>query len=388
MTLNTNIDLELLRSAELRSAIEQYIECDPSQVALKRGIPSAGVVATQIKYLQRARRKLPTLYAARCIIPPRAFEQSSSEESAERKRLEGDSVLDLTCGLGIDTLALARRFRRVVAIERDETLADVVRYNLELLGVDNVEVVTASAEEYVAACDESFDWVFVDPDRRSERGNKMVCMEDCSPNVLALMPQLRKIARRVAIKLSPMFDCAEAFRLLSPSEVEVVSVAGECKELNIYTCAERDMLRIAVVGVGEWLFHPEDMAVEPTHEVFTSEGWRFLHIPDVALQKARVAIAVLKPYASIWSNNGFAFSREAIAEHLPCRSYAIISCEKYRPKELKRRFKGVGVEILKRDTQLSVDAVRQAIGARSGAERIVAITTIDGCNWIMELKPL
>ena len=384
MTLNTNIDLELLRSAELRSAIEQYIECDPSQVALKRGIPSAGVVATQIKYLQRARRKLPTLYAARCIIPPRAFEQSSSEESAERKRLDGDSVLDLTCGLGIDTLALARRFRRVVAIER----ADVVRYNLELLGVDNVEVVTASAEEYVAACDESFDWVFVDPDRRSERGNKMVCMEDCSPNVLALMPQLLKIARRVAIKLSPMFDCAEAFRLLSPSEVEVVSVAGECKELNIYTCAERDMLRIAIVGVGEWLFHPEDMAVEPTHEVFTSEGWRFLHIPDVALQKARVAIAALKPYASIWSNNGFAFSREAIAEHLPCRSYAIISCEKYRPKELKRRFKGVGVEILKRDTQLSVDAVRQAIGARSGAERIVAITTIDGCNWIMELKPL
>lgn len=388
MTLNTNIDLELLRSAELRSAIEQYIECDPSQVALKRGIPSAGVVATQIKYLQRARRKLPTLYAARCIIPPRAFEQSSSEESAECKRLEGDSVLDLTCGLGIDTLALARRFRRVVAIERDETLADVVRYNLELLGVDNVEVVTASAEEYVAVCDESFDWVFVDPDRRSERGNKMVCMEDCSPNVLALMPQLRKIARRVAIKLSPMFDCAEAFRLLSPSEVEVVSVAGECKELNIYTCAERDMLRIAIVGVGEWLFHPEDMAVEPTHEAFTSEGWRFLHIPDVALQKARVAIAALKPYASIWSNNGFAFSREAIAEHLPCRSYAIISCEKYRPKELKRRFKGVGVEILKRDTQLSVDAVRQAIGARSGAERIVAITTIDGCNWIMELKPL
>lgn len=388
MTSNSNIDLELLRSAELRSAIEEYIECDPSQVALKRGIPSSAIVATQVKYLQRARRKLPSLYEARCVIPPRAFEQCSSEESAQRKRLEGGSVLDLTCGLGIDSLALARRFKRVVAIERDSALADVVRYNLELLKVDNIEVVTASAEEYVAQCNEEFDWVFVDPDRRSESGAKMVCMEDCSPNVLALMPKLRSIARRVAIKLSPMFDCDEAFRLLSPAEVEVVSVGGECKELNIYTDAERNLLRIALTGVGEWTFSPEDMAIEPTTEEFTPEGLHFLHIPDVALQKARVAVAALSPYAKIWSNNGFAFSQKALDEKLPCRSFEIVSIQRYHPKELKRHYKGVGIEIFKRDTQLSVDVVRKALGARPGSEKCVAITTICGVNWLIELKPL
>lgn len=295
-------------------------------------------------------------------------------------------MLDLTCGLGVDTMALARRFERVVSLERDEALAEVVRYNFELMGITNVTVVSSSAEEYVATCDERFDWVFVDPDRRSAEGNKMVCLEDCSPNIVALLPKLRDIAPRIAIKLSPMFDCAEAFRLLSPAEVEVVSLGGECKELNIYTGAERDMLRVAVVGSGEWSFEPEAMHVAPNGGSVEEGDWRYLHIPDVALQKARVAIAQLAPYASIWSNNGFALSREPLPSELGCRSYEIVSIEEYRPKELKRRYKGKGIDLIKRDTTLSVDAVRKALGARAGSEELMAVTTINGVNYVMILK--
>lgn len=384
----TDIDLEILLSKEVREAIERNIERDPAKVALDRGVPHAAMVATQVKYLQRARRKLPSLYAKRCIIPPRALEQSSSEESAERKMLSGDTVLDLTCGLGIDAMALSKRFRRVVALERDAVLADVVRANLRLLGIDNVEVVTASSEEYVATTTEHFDWIFADPDRRSDTGRKMVCMEDCSPNIIALMPRLRKISDRQAIKLSPMFDCEEAFRLLSPSTVEVVSIAGECKELNIYTQSERDMLRIAIVGRGEWLFEPSAMHAEPTRSTFDPSAYRYMIIPDVALQKARVAIAALLQSASIWSNNGYAFATELPMEPIPGRVYAIESIDRYRPKELKRQLKGVGVELLKRDTSLAVEAVRRQLGLRAGSERLLALTTIESENWIIALKSI
>ena len=385
LTLN---DLDILRTEEVRRAIDENIERDPAKVALSKGVPHAALVATQVKYLQRARRKLPALYEARCIIPPRAFEQCSSQESARRKPLSGGAVLDMTCGLGIDTMALAEHFERVVSIERDEVLAEVVRYNMSLLGIRNVEVVTASSEEYVASTTEHFDWVFVDPDRRSAEGKKMVCMEDCSPNVVALMPRLREISERVAIKLSPMFDCAEAFRLCSPAEVEVVSIGGECKEVNIYTNAERDMLRIAVIGDGEWLFDSEAMVAEPSDEAFAPEEYRYLLVPDVALQKARAAIAALKPYASIWSNNGYAFAREFPAEALPARIYEIESIEPYRPKELKRRWKGEGVEFMKRDCALSIDAVRRATATRPGGERLFALTTIAGDTWVIGIKQL
>lgn len=385
LTLN---DIDILRTEEVRRAIDENIERDPAKIALSKGVPHAALVATQVKYLQRARRKLPALYEARCIIPPRAFEQCSSQESAERKPLTGGAVLDMTCGLGIDTMALAKRFERVVSIERDEALAEVVRYNMSLLSITNVEVVTASSEEYVSTTTEHFDWIFVDPDRRSAEGKKMVCMEDCSPNVVELMPRLREISERVAIKLSPMFDCAEAFRLCSPAEVEVVSIGGECKEVNIYTNAERDMLRIAVIGDGEWMFSNEAMVVEPCTEAFTPAEYRYLLVPDVALQKARVAIAALKPFASIWNNNGYAFARELPDLELPARVFEIKSIEPYRPKELKRRWKGEGVEFIKRDCALSIDAVRRATATRPGGERLVALTTIAGDTWIIEVKLL
>ena len=379
-------DVALLRSEELRAAVEACLERDPAAVALDRRVPHAQLVATQVKYLQRARRKLPHLYEARCIIPPRAFEQSSSLESAERKQVAGGSLLDLSCGLGVDVIAAAQRFGRVVAIERDEVLAEVVRYNLSLLGITNVEVVTASSEDFVATTMEHFDWVFIDPDRRSAEGKKMVRMEDCSPNVLDMMPRLRSIATRVAIKLSPLFDVDEAFRLFDDAEVEVVSMGGECKELNIYTGAERQALRIAVIGEGEWLFAAEDMAQRPTTESFEPDAWHYLVVPDVAVQKGRVAVAALGEGVAIWSNNGYGFAAERPEMNLPAKIFEIERIDRYRPKELKREFKGVGVEILKRDTQLSVDAVRKATGMRAGAERLMAITTIGGENWIVHLK--
>ena len=379
-------DVDIMLNEEFRQLVLRNIERDPVAVAMDKHIANASLVATQVKYLQRARHKLPRLYEAGCVIPPRAFEQSSSEESASVKAISGGALLDLTCGLGIDVMHFAKRFDRVVTLERDEALAKVVRYNFALLGIDNVEVITTSAEEYVATTTDHFDWVFADPDRRSAEGKKMVRMEDCSPDVISLMPRLREIASRVGLKLSPLFDVDEAFRLLPGSEVEVVSIGGECKELNIYTGAEKELLRVVVAGVGSWEFEPQSMRVMPTVEPLDVERAKYLIIPDVALQKGRVAIAAFKPFAQIWSNNGYAFAEALPEEVLPAKVYAIERMSRYNPKQLKREFKGVGVEVLKRDTPLSVDAVRRATGMRAGSERMVAITAIASENWIIEIK--
>ena len=379
-------DVDIMLNEEFRQLVLRNIERDPVAVAMDKHIANASLVATQVKYLQRARHKLPRLYEAGCVIPPRAFEQSSSEESANIKAISGGVLLDLTCGLGIDVMHFAKRFDRVVTLERDEALAKVVRYNFALLGIDNVEVITTSAEEYVATTTEHFDWVFADPDRRSAEGKKMVRMEDCSPDVISLMPRLREIADRVGLKLSPLFDVDEAFRLLPGSEVEVVSIGGECKELNIYTGAEKELLRVVVGGVGSWEFEPQSMRVTPTAEPLDVERAKYLIIPDVSLQKGRVAIAAFKPFAQIWSNNGYAFAESLPAEVLPAKVYAIERMTRYNAKQLKREFKGVGVEVLKRDTPLSVDAVRRATGMRAGSERMVAITVISSENWIIEIK--
>ncbi len=382
----SNADIDIMATEEFRQCVLRNIERDPVAVALDRRVENASLVATQVKYLQRAKHKLPRLYNAGCIIPPRAFEQSSSEESACVKAISGGSLLDLTCGLGIDTMSFAERFDRVVALERDEVLARVVRYNLGLLGIKNVEVVTTTAEEYLSVCVEHFDWIFVDPDRRSAEGKKMVRMEDCSPNVLEQMPHIERVANRLGVKLSPLFDVEEARRLFPCSEVEVVSIAGECKELNVYTKALKEVLRIVIAGVGAWEYDFEATIAQHTLAPLDVEGAKYLINPDVAMQKGRVAVAEFSPYAQIWSNNGYAFAEALPEEQIPAKVYEIERIERYNPKQLKKEFKGVGVEILKRDTQLSVDAVRKATSMRAGSEHIMALTTINSDIWVVHIK--
>ena len=382
----SNVDIDIMATEEFRQCVLRNIERDPVVVALDKRVENASLVATQVKYLQRAKHKLPRLYSAGCIIPPRAFEQSSSEDSAGVKAISGGSLLDLTCGLGIDTMSFAERFDRVVALERDEVLARVVRYNLGLLGIKNVEVVTTTAEEYLSSCEEHFDWVFVDPDRRSAEGKKMVRMEDCSPNVLEQMPNIERVANRLGVKLSPLFDVEEARRLFPCSEVEVVSIAGECKELNIYTKAAKQVLRIVIAGVGVWEYDFDATTAQHTTAPLDIDSAKYLIIPDVAMQKGRVAVAEFSPYAQIWSNNGYAFASALPEWQIPAKVYEIERIERYNPKQLKKEFKGVGVEILKRDTQLSIEAVRKATSMRAGSERMMAITAIGSDIWVIHIK--
>ncbi len=84
-------ELASLLTDEVRRAVADNRGRDPLAVALDRKVPCARLVATQVKYLARALRKLPAYAAAGCILPPRAFEQASSEACARHKRIGGDS---------------------------------------------------------------------------------------------------------------------------------------------------------------------------------------------------------------------------------------------------------------------------------------------------------
>ncbi|MBQ5718068.1 MAG: SAM-dependent methyltransferase, partial [Alistipes sp.] len=63
-----------LCTEEVRRAIHENRDRDPLRIALDGRIPEARLVATEIKYLQRARTKLPSYAEAECILPPLAFE--------------------------------------------------------------------------------------------------------------------------------------------------------------------------------------------------------------------------------------------------------------------------------------------------------------------------
>lgn len=383
--VTTPEEYALLLTDEVRRAVEQHRGRDPLEVALDRRVPHARTVATQLKYLARAARKLPTFAAAGCILPPRAFEQASSEACALHKPLAGDSVLDLTCGLGVDAWALARRFGRVVALERDAGLAAVVRENFRRLGVDNVEVVAASAEEYLASCRERFDWVYADPDRRSAAGRKLVRLEECSPDIRALLPRIRAAAPRLCLKNSPLFDVDEALRLFPASRVETVSIADECKEVLVCDDGSGPLLTATALGLGSFSAAP-DAPQPPDRGPFSPERYRYLVVPDVALQKARLVRRHLRPAGvDAPSENGYGFAAEA-PHGILGRTLPIARIEPFDPKRLKREMKGLGAEILKRDFPLDAAEIARRLGLHAGDDLRLAFTRIDGRMWMVVLE--
>lgn len=376
-------EFELLRSDELRQAVAAARGRDPLDVALDRTVPHARLVATQVKYLARAERKLPTYAAAQCILPPRAFEQASSEATAVHKAIEGDTVLDLTCGLGVDSLYLSRRFRRVVALERDPLLARITSENFSRMGVANIEVVNTSAEEYLRQEGLHFDWIYADPDRRSAEGRKLVLLEACSPDIVALKPKIDRITARLCLKNSPLFDVDEALRLFPDSRVEVLSLGDECKEMLIYADGTGPLVTATALGIGSFAAAPG--AVPPETPPFDPERFRWLVIPDVALRKARLTRLHLAGKADCWSDNGFGFAA-AEPHGVIGRVSPIESIEPYDPKRLKRGLKGRGVEILKRDFPLPPDELMRRLGAHPGSDVRMAFTKIGNDFWAIRLK--
>ena len=388
-------EYELLQLPEVREAIHRSRGRDPLEVAMDRRVPHARLVATQVKYLARAGEKLPTFAAAECILPPRAFEQASSEACAAHKRIEGDTALDLTCGLGVDTLYLSRRFRRVVALERDPVLARITACNLARMGVANVEVVNAPAEEYLRCEGLRFDWIYADPDRRSEKGLKQVRLEACSPDVLALRPLLRRASERLCLKNSPLFDVDEALRLFPGSCVEVVSLGDECKEVMVYDDGSGPRLCATALGRGSFEAAGEasaDVAPEvalrkqlPAPGVFDPARYRWLVVPDVALRKARLVRLHLQGRADCWSDNGFGFAAEK-PEGILGRVLEIESVEPYDPRRLKRFLHGCGVEVLKRDFPLAAEELMRRLGVHAGADVRLAFTKTGNDFWVIRIK--
>lgn len=376
-------EIELLATEQMRKVVAENIDNDPIKIALSKKIEHANLVASQVKYLQRAKTKLASYYQAQCIIPSLAFEQSSSEHCAAHKNQTGELCIDLTCGLGVDSLYLSRRFNRVITIEQNPTLAHLARMNFRLLGATNIEVICSSAEEFLSLnTDLISDLIYCDPDRRGNNGEKLFKLEDCSPNIVGLLPQLREISKQIVVKCSPLMDVDQAFRLFgNNSAVEVVSLGGECKEVIVSTSEniKQQTITATALDIGTVVMN---VRREPARSIEPTEGdeYRYLIVPDVALQKARLARECFtRQGVYITSDNGYGFSITPPHDTIG-KVFEIEHIESYSIKSLKKSLKEMGIKkatILKRDFPFATQKIIKELSIAEGGTTKIAFTTFN-----------
>lgn len=144
---------------------------------------------------------------------------------------DGTRVLDMTCGLGIDSFHFATKAKSVTAVELDHHAYTVALENARALRLENVKIVEGDSLDYLAKCDEMFDVIFVDPARRDSSGRHFA-LRDCSPDIIPALSLILSRCSTLIVKASPMIDIRSAVNELGRNcEVTVIGTKKECKEV-------------------------------------------------------------------------------------------------------------------------------------------------------------
>ncbi len=385
----TESDFEYLLTDEARDIIDREIDNDSSQLAL-RGIKP--LLCSQIKYLNRCKNKLPHLYEVRGVIPPLSYEQASSYHTAASRGYSGKRLLDLTCGLGVDAYYNSKRFDTVIALEQVQLLAKIAVENFKRLGVNNVEVVNTSAEEFISNYrGDKFDVVYIDPARR-DNSKKVFLLEECSPNVVELLPKLIDIADKIVIKLSPLFDRTEAERIFGSNvSLRALSVGGECKEMVVELGGASGAISCDIIErscrVVSVILQNSDLAKRAIRN--PNSSYNYIYLPDVTLRKMRC----VEPYFATYHNEDeYHFCSEmALSNKLfssfAGKVYAINKMIPYKPK----LFRAEGVKeatLIIYNFDYSADTICKTLKIKNRGSKTLIFTNIDGNPMILFVKPL
>lgn len=142
-----------------------------------------------------------------------------------------DTLVDLTSGLGIDVLHLARVVKSATAIERNIELCEALRYNADGLGI-SLKVLSGDCRELVETVTGTV--AFIDPGRRGRDGRRIFALSDCEPDVSELLGRISANFNRLIIKASPMAGVSEVLKSLGGvTDIYALGTATECKELDL-----------------------------------------------------------------------------------------------------------------------------------------------------------
>lgn len=359
----------------------------------------------QIEGRRTAREKWPSLLDCEDFLyPPRLNrEQASSEETAAHKAYLADelcgkeafvTVADLTGGMGIDSIAFARRscivntirtqaLTLVDYVERNKQLCTLMEHNGKAVGLENIHVHCADSMEWLANEDRRFDILFIDPARRSATGRKVAAFEDCEPDILQHMELMRSRCRWLMVKASPMIDIDLACRQLgNVAEVHVVSVKGECKEV-LFICGNHDgetLIHCIVRDRKDGEFYDcgftrsEEADAEPH---YCDAVGRYLYEPDAALMKGGPFNLVCQ-----WMNleklapNTHLYTSDRWERNFFGRTFRVLCELKSSRKTVAEAIPDGKAHVVTRNYPVAAAELQKQLGLKEGGNLFVVATTV------------
>lgn len=340
----------------------------------------------QIAGRQAAANKIPSWQSIEELWYPRhlSMEQCSSEITAQYKSTlaDGETLTDLTGGFGIDCAFMARRFRKVSYVERQEELCEIAKHNFPLLGLKHITVYNEDGVAHLQKM-EPVDCIFIDPARRNEHGGKTIAISDCEPDVEELEELLLSKGKQIIIKLSPMLDLTLALKNMKHvREVHVISVNNECKELLLIIGNEPSQL-IPIHCIN--LTPKEKQTFTFTREgeltsecLYTKELGKYLYEPNASILKAGAFRSIASRYeVKKLHPNSHLYTSDLWIENFPGRSFLITGQCSFNKKEIKETIGELKkANITVRNFPATVAEIRKRTKLSDGGEVYLFATTL------------
>ncbi|MCX6177882.1 MAG: class I SAM-dependent methyltransferase [Chlorobiales bacterium] len=366
-------ELQRLLDPEVQAVIDLHSAEDSVTFALQfhshKDIP-VRAIAEQLACRQKAAKKLPNFFRHNLLYTPLALEQASGELTAQYKTslMSGKRMIDLSGGLGADSMFLSRVFQEVVYCERDALLCALFQHNLKKSGITNVQVKNADSIDLLASYpDDFFDWIYVDPARR-EQGRRSIGLESASPDVVAGHDTFLRKARRICVKASPALEVTGLKKLLpSLQSIIVVSVDSECKEILLLLDRSSNLQQPLMVKA-ICLSSASEVEVEvignsDVEKTIASSLKKYFYEPDAAIIKAKLTSKLAGDFGFEFMNKTVDYlTSDMMVETFPGKTFRMIECILYKPKTFKaflKRHDIVGASIQRRDFPLSPEELRK-----------------------------
>ncbi len=379
-----------MTNEETKKFIAEHAADDTAQLLLQRHrYPDVDVAfaVQQIEGRRKAVHKLPALVAnPDFVFPPKLnLEQASSELTADykaRRFVEGKTVIDITGGLGIDSLFFARRAAKVTYIEQNTELFEIAKHNFNVLGLDNIECVCGNSEEVLPNLTATADLIYADPARRDEHNRRMVSLADCTPDIVQFLPKLFQIAPQVLIKASPMLDITQAHRELGQvAETTVLAVKDECREL-LFLCRESaaepsPTTCVNIIGTEKAeTFVPTDIELS-SKPALAPQALHYIYDPNVSVAKAGYAKAVFVRFglAQLHPNTHLGTGEELFSD-FPGRIFEVAEVTGLSAKAVRQAIPEGRANMICRNFPQSADELRKKLKLSDGGDVYLIATTL------------
>lgn len=338
----------------------------------------------QVGRRQRVAKKLPICWANEQFKwpPTLHLEQSSSEKTAQFKAslIDGERLIDLSAGMGIDALYMASSVQRIDLVEPNITLSALSAYNLtSVMGISKAVFHGGeTAELFLANDKEPADWIFLDPSRRSDSGQKVFKLNECSPNIMELLPHLLAKAPHILVKLSPMADVRQLQRELPCIKtVWALYTEGECKELLLLLEAGEHRLTRCAVDLDLNIEVRQQDGFGEQYAMAYSEPLQYIYEPNAAIHKLGIYAALAERYGlkKLHPDSNLFTSNEAIS-CFPGRSFLYETQCALDARTIQQLLPDKKANITVRNFPLTVAQVRAKSKLADGGSAFIFATTL------------